>query len=314
MKHLGLGFGLVAALSATPALAEDCGPLNIVSSVTLQPSESHLQELVPVKINGADKLLLLDTGGYTTQLTPQAVEDMKLPVGGSVFQLTDIRGNVRSATATVSSFEMGTMRAKDISMMIMGDDAIGESAKFDGLLASDLFLAYDLDMDFGHDKLNFISTDHCPGKVVYWQAQALAEVPMHIVNGHYLIDITLDGRRLVALLDTGATRSTLGAGEAQQYFGLTPNSPDLPLGGKANGSITTYLHKFGVLSFEGVEIHDPSIAILQSGLLQRRQAPIGSHIATSLVEPWDMILGMDMLRHLHLYIATKERKLYITPA
>jgi hypothetical protein len=27
-----------------------------------------------------------------------------------------------------------------------------------------------------------------------------------------------------------------------------------------------------------------------------------------------MILGMDILHHLHLYIAYKEKKLYITPA
>ncbi len=28
----------------------------------------------------------------------------------------------------------------------------------------------------------------------------------------------------------------------------------------------------------------------------------------------DMILGMDILRHLHVYIAYKEQKLYLTPA
>lgn len=28
----------------------------------------------------------------------------------------------------------------------------------------------------------------------------------------------------------------------------------------------------------------------------------------------DMLLGMNVLRHLHVYIAYKERKLYITPA
>jgi hypothetical protein len=27
-----------------------------------------------------------------------------------------------------------------------------------------------------------------------------------------------------------------------------------------------------------------------------------------------MLIGMDILSHLHLYIAYKERKLYITPA
>jgi hypothetical protein len=28
----------------------------------------------------------------------------------------------------------------------------------------------------------------------------------------------------------------------------------------------------------------------------------------------DFIIGMDVLRHLHIYVAYKEQKLYVTPA
>jgi predicted aspartyl protease len=313
MKRLGLGFVLLAALAALPARAEDCGTLKTISSVALQPSETRLKEYVPVKINGVDKRLVLDTGGYTSQITLETTEALKLPVGGGLGTMKYIGGSeIAIRSATISDFEMGSMRARNLSVLV--SPIPGLAAQADGLLASDLFLAYDIDMDFGHDKLNFISSDHCPGKVIYWQAQALAEIPLRIVNGHYLIDITLDGKRLVAMIDTGSPHSSIGLAEAQRYFSLSPASPDMLMAAKANGSVTTYMRKFGVLSFEGIEIHDPNIAVLQTDLLDRERASAGAHVIGQVSQPWDMTLGMDVLRHLHVYIATKERKLYITPA
>jgi hypothetical protein len=96
----------------------------------------------------------------------------------------------------------------------------------------------------------------------------MAEIPLRIVNGHYLIDITLDGKRLVAMIDTGSSHSSIGLAEAQHYFGLSPVSPDMLPAAKANGSVTTYMRKFGVLSFEGIEIHDPNIAVLQTDFFE----------------------------------------------
>jgi hypothetical protein len=49
-------------------------------------------------------------------------------------------------------------------------------------------------------------------------------------------------------------------------------------------------------------------------MLDRERASAGAHVIGQVSQPWDMTLGMDVLRHLHVYIATKERKLYITPA
>jgi hypothetical protein len=45
--------------------------------------------------------------------------------------------------------------------------------------------------------------------------------------------------------------------------------------------------------------------------------PLGLHLhreADSNVTVPDVILGMDVLRHLHIYFATKEKRLYISDA
>lgn len=310
MKKLALGL-VLWALPLAPAVAADCGSLQTISSVALEPNATRQVEYVPVKLNGVDKKLVLDTGGYTTQLTPDVVEELKLPIGGASGTMKFVGGtNGSIASAKVADFQMGSMRAHDITLLVSPIPGLEKHA--DGLLASDLFLAYDIDLDFGHDKLNFISSDHCPGKVVYWQADAVADVPLRIVNGHYLIDVTLDGKRLVAMVDTGASRSSIGLAEAHRFFGLSAS--DMEQAPKANGVVTSYYHKFASLAFEGIEIHDPTFVVIDTGVLDRDRARIGSHVVGQVAQTSDMILGMDIMRHLHLYIATKERKLYVTPA
>ncbi|HWX90650.1 MAG TPA: hypothetical protein VNY75_10110, partial [Rhizomicrobium sp.] len=64
---------------------------------------------------------------------------------------------------------------------------------------------------------------------LHWAAPPIemAEIPLRIVNGHYLIDITLDGKRLVAMVDARSPHSSIGLAEAERYFGLSPVSPDM---------------------------------------------------------------------------------------
>jgi predicted aspartyl protease len=314
MKQAALGL-LLCALPLAPAFAADCKTLQLVASIPLVPANDKRAELVPVKLNGTEKKLLLDTGGYMSQISQHVVDELKLPVGGSAFDLQGLTGKQKGAAASIADFEMGTVRAHGTALQIMPDDAMGE-AGLNGLIAIDMFLPYDLDLDFGHDKMNFISSDHCDGKVVYWPSEVQAEVPMRIVHGHYLINVTLDGRHLVALLDTGASNTAMGLDIAAQYYGLTPSSPGVEAGAKVNLTIQGYHYKFDTLSFDGIDIHTPTITLMQSQMLGNRQASLGSRLSRTedVQDHFDMILGMDIMRHLHIYIATKERKVYITPA
>jgi hypothetical protein len=66
-----------------------------------------------------------------------------------------------------------------------------------------------MDLDLSRSKLAFFSPDHCEGKVVYW-ANDYLELPLTIDPHHMMtIEVELDGKKLVALIDTAADATVI---------------------------------------------------------------------------------------------------------
>ncbi len=170
----------------------------------------------------------------------------------------------------------------------------------------------DLDMDFGAGRLTAFSTDHCPGQVIYWPADNVAAVPVTVRNNLIIIPIQVDGEPMTAVMDTGAQYTVMNMALARRLFGLTPDSPDMKPLTETSGekSITAYGHVFGQLTFRGVTVKDLRIYLMpdqMAGHAGLRQLDGDDAVP-------DVIIGMDVLRHLHVYFATKEKRLYISDA
>ncbi|HEY6578350.1 MAG TPA: aspartyl protease family protein, partial [Rhizomicrobium sp.] len=180
---------------------------------------------------------------------------------------------------------------------------------------------FDVDIDFAAKKLNLFSQDHCAGKVVYWAADAVTVVPMHVVNsGHIMVPVTLDGHGFDAMLDTGSSHTHLSQESARNIFGLAPDSAGMAKVGDfgPGGKTAVYRHSFGALALQGITIGNPGVYIfedlLRTGMAQTPH--LGSRLTDVDVSDGvtDMILGMSELQNLHVYIAYKEQKLYISSA
>jgi predicted aspartyl protease len=303
---------LVSVASTHAQTAEQCPPLTILGSVPMQIGADG-RIYVRATVNGASLSMLVDTGGFFTELAQPVVIALKLPTFHTGFRLVGLYGDVTNL-ATRAGFTLGTMRANSMDFMVM--PAVHRFAPdvpaAGGILAPNLFRNYDLDLDTRGRRLQLISQDHCEGKVVYWKPRALAIVPVRVTSvGHVLVPIYLDGHPLTALLDTGATVSLLNQSVAQSQFGLAPEEQGTPPRGTVPGAphARTYLHTFGSLSFAGVAVSNLRLMLVPN--LIRRNTFDTSEPEGRMP---DVILGMDVLRHLHLYVAYKEQKLYITPA
>jgi predicted aspartyl protease len=289
---------------AGEAVAADCS-LKLVNSVPITMAAEGTRVLVSVAINGAQKQFLLDTGGAITQISPAAVKELNLPLRETGIKLLDLYGNASNGAAKIDDFTVGHLHAREQIFPISTFD----SKLVAGIFAADFMGEYDIELDFAGGKMNYFSRDHCEGKVVYWPAAAIAAVPMHFTDNHLNLDVTLDGHPLRAMIDTGAPDTTLTVAEARRVFGITAENND-----------EAFEHVFQKLSFEGLEVGNPHIAIIPDKIGSKD--PNNGFVTGSRTKKVDdrevsaptMLIGMNILSKLHLYIAFREQKIYITPA
>lgn len=215
-------------------------------------------------------------------------------------QLAD--GAVSSTLARLPSIVIGPLQQSNANYYVLPtNDVVGQS-EFDGLLGGKFFKQYDADFDFGAGRLNIFL--HCAGQVVYWPAPAVAVVPFRLgSNNNIRFWVELDGKSVNAMLDTGASTTFLNPSRARRTFGVDVNAPGVEKIGDISGA-SMYRRRFKTLAFEGVTINDPLIVL----------TPDLTSDAATRDSPPDLILGMTTLSQMHVYIAYKERKLYITAA
>ncbi len=318
--HLGFRSALFAAamlaITASPAAAADC-TLKIATSVDTVRGINDAM-LLPVTMAGAHKLLLLDTGGFFSEITPQTVTELGLNTRRVGIMQYDIEGNGVDRAADVSDVTLGTIPPTSMQFMVAAREIGGKNTKIAGTLAPNILSAYDLDLDFPNGKFKLMSQDHCPGQVIYWPHGAVAAIPMKVTeSNHIVFPMELDGHHLLAMLDTGASQTTLSLREAQ-IIGVGTSAPDLEQIGqlKNNPDAKIYRHRFKTLSMDGITVSNPTIVLIPDMVRNYMvHSPYtGSRIDTSS-EPQglpDLLLGMSVLQHLHVYVAYKEEMLYIT--
>jgi predicted aspartyl protease len=171
-----------------------------------------------------------------------------------------------------------------------------------GTIAPNILSHYDADFDFANAKFRLFSQDHCEGKVVYWTTDVPSKIAIIIDRvGHIEVPVQIDGKEIKALIDTGSSRSMLSLETARNLFGLDEKDPRLtPVKGDEAQHAVHF--PFAKLSFQDVTVDDPDIVLVPDEVSKFYNAGP------------KLLLGMGILRQLHLYIAYREHKLYVTAA
>jgi predicted aspartyl protease len=299
------------------AAQTDCKPLGLITSVNLVPAQNKRADFIPVEINGVAKLMLLDTGAVYSSLSNAAVDELHLDRQNGNFEMYNVQGQSTNQFV-VAVLTIGRLKAK-VAFPVWPGKFNGDPAA--GMIGADILSHYDISVDFGSDKLDLLSQDHCEGKVVYWPADTVAVLPIDLLySGHIVIPVTLDGEHMTAFLDTGASSSTLTIPGARRYFDFKLGSADAPQRGNLTGDPedTIYHRVFKTLDLNGILVSNLDVDIIPDKVGHKiENIP---ETGTRLTDPRKdenkpvMLIGMDVLRHLHIYIAYNEKKLYVTPA
>src|SRR5690348_13293608 len=155
--HSAACFLFLLAISAGAADAQDCKPLRLINSIKMTTNDDRSRFYVPVTINGTPKKLILDTGGGLTQLLHRVADELKLQAFYSNILTKDIYGDESNKAVRIAAFDLGNQRAENVKIQVAATPKLGEGDDADaaGLLSTDFFLQYDVDLDFGAQRMNY---------------------------------------------------------------------------------------------------------------------------------------------------------------
>lgn len=310
MREIGFGFVVVAAMLciATPCFAQSApqpcqlGKLISLDVVTLPSGEIAL----PAVINNRPMKLLVDTGSVYSSITQETASSLGLPTNYTSRGGAFLNNVAINQFANLDSIAIGALHSNgSIPVLVTPNDLLPITMA--GLLGPDILRLYDVEFDFFHGKLNLFAHTKCPGNAVYWTRDAFAAENIKVDAGfHITIDAALDGQPVLASLDTGSDTSVMSLDAARSLFAWSDHDPRLRTLGthSINGTdAQLYDFPFASLSFQGLAILGPKI------LLMPRQ-----NISRYGRDEANVILGMSVLRQLHIYVAYEEGKVYMTGA
>jgi len=333
------------AWPAGDALAQTCS-LTLLNSVPLTVADNVAW--VPASVGTKEKQFQIDTAAPDNQMGKDAMADFGLAAidfvpaqndGGAgsfgVGQLagTNIDGTAIGLTTYASAsvtagnaiaiynakgvmfhrwayadpFTLGAMQTDHLPFVVTDLPQPGSG----GILSADFFHRYDIDLNFSAHRFNMFAPGHCKGEVLYWRAPDMAKIPFRYRNGRITVRATVDGREMDAVINTGSPRSEMQFDDVDSLFYRSSNSA-----GVMRTDDGLHAYDFGVLSFGGVSIRNPHLVLTHSLLM--RGANSGPQTGTLLrnvdhtaTQP-ALVIGTDLLKLLHLYIAFDERMLYVT--
>lgn len=329
----------VVLASASPAFGQSCQLPALADTAKLVPVAGSDLMTVPVTVNGKPKQFLLDLGGGTTEVTPATAAELGLPQNtpqsGNAIQ-TGAHGdmgfpgslNIQSPVYNVNgsqsrdlirphvrvgTFTIGSATARNLQFIVSNDD--GKTRPYDGLLTSDFFKQYDLEVNFAGHEINYLTATKCtdPNQAVFWSHSVVAAVPVTLLNDKFQVSVSIDGHALNGTIDTTAAQSVMRRETAEQLFGLKPGSPGMVA---QPGDAVVFKHVFQQVAFGGVIVQNASVLIPASSTPENasRDTVLGSRAQSADALIPELTIGMDVLSHLHLYVVPGQGKMFVTPA
>jgi predicted aspartyl protease len=243
---LGAGLLAVSAGAASACTLQTVGELNV--------DLSRRAPMVDGEINGVKVKVMIDTGSSLTMITAPAAKALGLigdpTPGGYVF---GIGGRRDTYSTLLKSLKIGTLTGNDLPPIAVGGVLQGEP-DVAMLLGSDFLSQFDVELDFADNMMRLFHATGCtPAQLVYWN-KPYSEVAL-APEGGFDIQVSLNGRRVLATLDTGASTSLVDAQTAASVGAATPSHPQLTVTGLGPAAREAWNDDFATLA-----IGDESIA------------------------------------------------------
>ncbi len=308
--------GMLFLAAINPAQAQECPAPKLLATVKMNHAEPGSQiRTVPVRINGVEQQMVLDTGGALTQVSRRAIAELDLPLKRGGAKAYDINGRVSTHFTQIEDFRFGALKRDKAAFLVWPEPR----RPWAGQISQDLLQPYDVEIDFAADELKMYAKRPCGGPPG-WGKIPVSRVEMQSKNWHLHIPVKLDGKTYDAIFDTGSRNSIMRLPTATRDFGITRVSPGMELYPAINNepSLDGHLRRFSQMSFGGITVEQPTILILPDVMNRNAERSRTARDRTKRhnadIRLPELSLGMNVLKDLRLYIAFSEQALYLAPA
>jgi predicted aspartyl protease len=255
--------------------------------------------LVRLTVSNKEAILILDTGAEMTVISNAATDRLQLP-RSMVYprRLRGLGGGVAGGVVALPGLAVGGAQLPNFGALV-GPIELPKRGDVqpDGLLGADILSDYDLDLDFAHNRVRLSCSPGAPD----WGPLYSTIEANRSVHDRLFFWSTLDGRKVAAIIDTGAQHSVVDS-RAALAGGLDPQALSreaaISVRGIAGGAGTVaHSYRFHELVIAGERLPNPTLLV----------APLG-------LEDADLILGADFLKdrrvrlsyHLHRVFVEKR--------
>jgi predicted aspartyl protease len=294
---------LLVLLALLPAACADIRP-GSPEACAFEPRGTFTMEMrtgrpfVEARINGEKARLLLDTGANLTFITASAADRLKLR-GDGVYRSTTkaIGGETPSTPAQVDRFEFAGI-ALPVRHVISVPLDPQSTDNADGLLGIDALRQFDVALDMRGRTGTLYRARNCPeGTPPGMTAVRGFDMPASSTSPHPEITVELDGRPMVALLDTGANNVLVNRAVALR-MGVTEEAlaadRTITIAGAVTADVKSAVHRFRMLRIGDMRFDNPALRVVS-------MPPSGA----------DMLIGMPLLQNRKVWFSFASRKIYI---
>lgn len=258
-----------------------------------------LTPAVDGNIDGMPATMLVDTGAFDTSLTMTGVakRDLVLHMTGQYVQ--GFGGFSRLYSARLREFSIGPVSSRrSVDVPVIYETTFPPS--FDAIVGAPFLLQADLEVDLRAKRIRLFRPRDCSGvPLKLWsETTVVLDFERNVSNSpnpHF--SVTVNGKELDALIDTGAQRSLLSR-DAAKRIGIDLDGPGARRlgnsGGVGSDSAPTWIARVDSVQIGGETIRDAELHVIESQGVQSA----------------DLYLGQDFLRSHRVLFAMSQRRLY----